>query len=65
MHKDAQAQDWLAVIDFPIQPLYFSNVFEGWLLLRFGWIAPIIFRISFYVVWHMLFGGLARSHFVR
>lgn len=65
MQKDAQARDWLSVIDFPLQPLYFSNVFEGWLLLRFGWFAPIIFRISFYLIWHMLFGGLARSHFVH
>jgi len=56
--------NWLGVLATPIDPLYWSNVFEGLLLLRFGWLAPIIFRISFYIVWHILFGGLAKQYFV-
>lgn len=40
-------------------PLYLSNVFEGWLLLRYGWFSPIVFRLSFYLFWHILYGGLA------
>jgi hypothetical protein len=59
-----QRGNWLGVLATPVDPLYLSNVFEGWLLLRFGWLAPIVFRISFYIVWHMLFGGLAKPYFV-
>jgi hypothetical protein len=56
---DIQKSDWRRVALTPLEPLYLSNVFEGWLLLRYGWLAPIIFRMAFYLVWHILFGGLA------
>lgn len=49
---------WGAVALTPIEPLYWSNVFEGWLLFRFGWFAPIVFRLAFYLVWHVIYGGL-------
>jgi hypothetical protein len=52
------AGNWLAVAATPLQPLYWTNVFEGWLLLRFGWFAPIVFRLAFYLVWHVVYGGL-------
>lgn len=55
---DATAGDWTAVALTPLWPLYWTNVFEGWLLLRFGWFAPIVFRLAFYLVWHVLYGGL-------
>lgn len=60
---DAQAGDWDTVTRIAIEPLYLSNVFEGWLLLRYGWFTPIVFRLAFYLVWHILFGGLAGPHF--
>lgn len=50
--------NWIAVAATPLEPLYWSNVFEGWLLLRFGWFTPIVFRIAFYLVWHVVYGGL-------
>jgi hypothetical protein len=46
-----------------VEPLYLSNVFEGWLLLRYGWFIPIVFRLAFYLVWHILFGGFAAPYF--
>jgi hypothetical protein len=49
---------WLAIAATPLEPLYWTNVFEGWLLLRFGWFAPIVFRLAFYLVWHVVYGGL-------
>ena len=55
---DAGRGDWLAVALTPLEPLYWSNVFEGWLLLRFGWFAPIVFRLAFYLFWHVVYGGL-------
>lgn len=55
---DARAADWAAVAAAPLAPLYWTNLFEGWLLLRYGWPAPIVFRLVFYLVWHVAYGGL-------
>ena len=55
---DVARGDWASVALTPLQPLYLSNVFEGWLLLRFGWFAPIVFRLAFYLLWHVVYGGL-------
>ena len=52
------ARDWMSVALTPFEPLYWTNVFEGWLLLRYGWLAPIVFRLAFYLVWHVIYGGL-------
>lgn len=56
--EDVAAQRWAAVAWAPLEPLYWTNVFEGWLLLRFGWLSPIVFRLAFYLVWHIIYGGL-------
>jgi len=50
--------EWVSVALTPLEPLYWTNVFEGWLLLRFGWFAPIVFRLAFYLVWHIIYGGM-------
>jgi hypothetical protein len=55
---DVAARRWTEVALAPLQPLYWTNVLEAGLLLRFGWIAPIVFRVGFYLVWHILWGGL-------
>ena len=60
MTRDAQRGEWGQVFLALAGPLYLSNVFEGWLLLRFGWLMPLVFRLAFYLVWHILYGGLAR-----
>lgn len=56
---DIAERRWLDVALTPFEPLYWTNVLEAWLLLRFGWVSPIVFRLFFYVVWHLLYGGLA------
>ena len=56
--EDAGAGRWADVALAPIAPLYWTNLFEGWLLLRFGWMSPIIFRLAFYLIWHVIYGGL-------
>ncbi len=60
---DIHAGRWGSVARLPIEPLYLSNVFEGWLLLRYGWFTPIAFRMAFYIFWHLLFGGFAAPWF--
>jgi hypothetical protein len=56
--ESISANAWLEVARTPIEPLFFTNVFEGWLLLRYGWLSPIAFRLSFYLFWHVIYGGL-------
>ena len=56
--EDAAAGKWTSVAFAPLEPLYWTNLFEGWLLLRFGWLSPIAFRLAFYLVWHVIYGGL-------
>lgn len=56
--EEAARGDWLGVAATPLEPLYWTNLFEGWLLLRFGWFAPIAFRLVFYLAWHVVYGGL-------
>ncbi len=60
---DVQAGDWAKAAHIAAEPLYLSNVFEGWLFWRYGWFSPIVFRLAFYLVWHILFGGLAGPYF--
>jgi hypothetical protein len=59
--EDIAAQNWAAVALSALQPLYWTNVLEAGLLLRYGWLAPIVFRVAFYLIWHVLYGGLAPS----
>ncbi|HEY4943288.1 MAG TPA: hypothetical protein VII56_17800 [Rhizomicrobium sp.] len=60
---DFHAGRWDSIALSALEPLYLSNVFEAWLLYRFGWFMPIVFRLAFYLVWHILFGGLAGPYF--
>jgi hypothetical protein len=61
--EDIHAGRWGSIARLPVEPLYLSNVFEGWFLLRYGWFTPIVFRLAFYLVWHILFGGFAAPYF--
>jgi hypothetical protein len=63
LSQDIHASRWSSVALTAVEPLYLSNVFEGWLLLRYGWFIPIVFRLAFYLVWHILFGGFAAPYF--
>ncbi len=63
MAPEIQAHRWGAAAADLIEPLYLSNVVEAGLLLRYGWFAPIVFRLAFYLVWHILFGGFAAPFF--
>src|SRR6185295_11408635 len=56
--EDIGRHNWHGAGGEFIEPLYLFNVFECWLLLRYGWFAPIVFRLSQYFVWHVLFGGV-------
>jgi hypothetical protein len=38
--------------------LYGMNVFEADLLRRYGFLAPLVFRVALYVVWHIVGGAI-------
>jgi len=63
MAPEIHAHRWDRVALSALEPLYLSNVLEAGLLLRYGWFTPIVFRLAFYLVWHILFGGLAGPYF--
>ena len=37
--------------------MYAINIFEALLFRRHGFLAPLAFRVAFYLVWHVV-GGL-------
>lgn len=41
-----------------IEPLFLANVLSGWLFRKYGFLAPLTMRLSFYLVWHIIYGGL-------
>lgn len=62
--EDAKQSAWWSITATPVHPLFVSNLYEGSLLRRFGWLPPLVFRGVFYVLWHVLFGGLAKPLFI-
>jgi hypothetical protein len=48
----------IILIQWAIQPLFLANVVSGWLFRKYGFLAPLVMRLSFYLVWHIIYGGL-------
>ena len=48
----------LILVKWIVQPLFLANVISGWLLKKYGFLAPLTLRLSFYLVWHIIYGGL-------
>jgi hypothetical protein len=46
------------LVKWIFQPLFLANVVSGWLLKKYGFLAPLTLRLSFYLVWHIIYGGL-------
>jgi len=46
------------LIKWAIEPLFLANVITGWLFRKYGFLAALIMRLSFYLVWHIIYGGL-------
>jgi hypothetical protein len=49
-----------AVLVFLVQPLFITNVLQGYLFWRFGFLATLTFRLAAYLVWHVLYGAWLR-----
>ncbi len=48
----------LVLVKWIFQPLFLANVISGWLSKMYGFLAPLTLRLSFYLVWHIIYGGL-------
>jgi hypothetical protein len=42
---------------FLVRPLFLTNLFQGYLFWRYGFLAPLTFRLAAYLVWHVLYGA--------
>ena len=49
------------VIKWATEPLFIANVVSAYLSRKYGFPAPLVMRFSFYLVWHIIYGGLIAS----
>jgi hypothetical protein len=47
-----------AIMTTILGPLFLANVFSGYLFKKYGFLASLVMRLSFYLVWHIIYGGL-------
>jgi hypothetical protein len=52
----------VTIVDWAFQPLFLSNLLTGYLYRRFGFLSAVLFRLSFYAVWHVAYGNFLRYH---
>ena len=46
------------VLNWATEPLFVANVVSAYLLRKYGLLAPLMMRLSQYLMWHILYGGL-------
>jgi hypothetical protein len=39
-------------------PLFIANLVAAYIFRKYGFIAPLVMRLSFYLIWHIIYGGL-------
>jgi len=49
---------FIVISKWAIEPLFLANVVLGWLFRKYGFLAALVMRLSFYLVWHIIYGGL-------
>jgi hypothetical protein len=50
----------VTIVNWAFQPLFLSNLLTGYLYRRFGFLSAVLFRLSFYAVWHVAYGNFWR-----
>ncbi|MEP6743264.1 MAG: hypothetical protein ABJB61_12250 [bacterium] len=48
----------IVLVKWAIAPLFLANVITGWLFRKYGFLSALVMRLSFYLVWHIVYGGL-------
>lgn len=59
---DQPVQVPVTIVNWAFQPLFLSNMLTGYLYRRFGFLSAVLFRMSFYAVWHVAYGNYWRYH---
>ena len=49
---------FIVISKWAIEPLFLANVVSGWLFRKYGFLAALVMRLSFYLIWHIIYGGL-------
>lgn len=47
----------VTIVNWAFHPLFLSNMLTGYLYRRFGFLSAVLFRMSFYAVWHVAYGN--------
>jgi hypothetical protein len=50
----------VTLVNWAFHPLFLSNLLTGYLYRRFGFLTAVLFRMSFYAVWHVAYGNFLR-----
>ncbi|MFN2564863.1 MAG: hypothetical protein ABR499_07640 [Gemmatimonadaceae bacterium] len=50
----------VTLVNWAFQPLFLSNLLTGYFYRRFGFLTAVLFRLSFYAVWHVGYGNFWR-----
>jgi hypothetical protein len=50
----------VTLVNWAFHPLFLSNLLTGYLYRRFGFLTAVLFRMSFYAVWHVGYGNFWR-----
>jgi hypothetical protein len=46
------------ILKWATETLFLANVASGWLFRKYGFLAPLVMRLSFYLIWHIIYGGI-------
>jgi hypothetical protein len=45
-------------IEWATEPLFIANLVSAYLYRKYGFLAALVMRLSFYSIWHVLYGGV-------
>ena len=48
----------LSALRILVGPLFIANVVAAYIFRKYGFLAPLVMRLSFYLIWHIIYGGL-------
>ena len=48
----------LSALMIIVGPLFAANIIAAYIFRKYGFLAPLVMRLSFYLVWHIAYGGL-------
>jgi hypothetical protein len=48
----------LSALRILVGPLFVANLVAAYIFRKYGFLAPLVMRLSFYLIWHIIYGGL-------